>query len=1039
MKFYKINENNKEEIATLVTTSTFDSHTITFSRAANCMDNNVITQTTDWECFKKIAICEQYQTVQQKANVPAFFPVSFIPNAPKKTHEYAIDRYFLTLDFDKPGFDFNDLYPIIKDYVWIAHESYNAFVPEKGNCQRLKVWIPLSSPVPITYWGDSTTWTNGWMRVAIIEWTNSIGLVGSLQPDSSAHTFAQYQASPALNPKSTQLEQDGKHYAKVYVNDDSGTALLDPYKTWPKPLQQTAPAMALNPSTSNDQEEEADQAVPTELTPVELQFVQRCKLDKTIVQEVIDLLCSYDWLTKSSYQSQGLDEKGKHDPRFTLVNMCCALQLIGVTKNQWRQVHKHMTSKLGRSTNSADQVWTAEYNRQNKLLISINNNKIMKLHHKQHFGLTRTPINYAQYRQERIDAEYVEDTKAIEYLSPTDLSSDKKVTVVIGDTGIGKTSAVKNIRHANARIAVPTKLIKQQQQDNQIQTYDSAHKIDFDFTMPEWFVLDEVHNLPTMGFRSEALIKCYDNIKDEASKYKKVILLSATLDTAMAQMIARINSDISESDDIEVIKRTKLNGPKKTYRVVERSCDAWKYNDVLIQTICDQVKLGKLVYVVNDNGKINAEIGKALDTIGIDTMCVSRENIDNVADLPTIECDALTEFIESDKFKMKDHNLKCILTTRIGCEGVNVCDDVDAVSVIAVGDLDPTYIRQSSGRFRNAKNIDVLHIQQHIRKTPDIDAWINKRKLEISTRKTSVQYWCATNPKPSYADWVKFAGNGIKLESEWQRAFVEDGMWFDKTTNRVREVPEIAEIVMQAAIDKAKFYADPKCQEIYMAEAGFDVQEGIIVDYVEEQLIKALSKASEDVKAYAKKSEADKRAKCKDILDKYLKVHSHIKPSHYNSLAKKLGMDEGVIMAVDNMVSDLEEKLKWIANAAVHGWTSDEVKWKYVSDSSEVVKAVATHYPVGTWFAPSDLGGLVEFILKAQIDRMSKFGYTDISTRLSATTSIWYDKLEKIDVNTGSVTKPLGWSNWLIRNGFVNLEKSRKRGGGKQVEGYVVV
>ena len=466
--------------------------------------------------------------------------------------------------------------------------------------------------------------------------------------------------------------------------------------------------------------------------------------------------------------------------------------------------------------------------------------------------------------------------------------------------------------------------------------------------MPEWFVLDEVHNLPTMGFRAEALIKSYDNIKDNAFKYAKVILLSATLDAAMAQMIASINSDIIDASDIEVIKRTKLNGPIKTYQVVERNCDAWNYNHILMQMIMDQVISGRLVYVVHDNGKSNAAIAAALDSKGVNTMCVSRENITKILELPTNKRDALTDFIESDKFKMKSHNLNCIITTRIGCEGVNVCDVVDSVSVIVVGDLDPTYIRQSSGRFRNAKNIDVMHLQQNIRKNPDIAGWINKRKLEIATRKTSVQYWCANNVKPSYADWVKFAGNGIKLESDWQKAFVEDGIWFDKTSNSVREVPEIAEITMKAAVDKAKFYADPKCQEIYMAEAGFQIIDGLVVDFVDDEYIAAIGDAQDEVKAFAKQSEADKRVKFKDILDKYISMHFDIKPHHYKNLSKQLGMDDSVMMAIDNMISDISDKVSWLIDAAVYGWTSSEVKWKYVSDSSEVVKAVSAQYPVGT-------------------------------------------------------------------------------------------
>lgn len=980
---------------------------------------------------KEDPIIDPKTNTQNKDWQWGMIPVHFKDPNIGKTNANAYNRKVLNLDFDEmKDKTWADIALLLSPYQYFAWTTFNDGMPGKGRRYRISMMLEDTFPTNSDWdiYADS-----------IVQWIKSNGF--QLDKNGSV-TYCQLAILPAINDLIGTITfhwNEGVNTKKLSVIND--IPFVD---TVTKAVK--APTSSANNSDDADTpDDDSDQVEPAELTPIELIFLNKCKTDKSIAQDIVNIILSHPWLTKSSYQSQGLDANGKHYKPFTLCNMCCALQLIGCDKQQWRTVYRHMTSNLGRTpSNDAEQVWTKQYNRTDRKIWSINNLKFMNLQHKQKFGLSPLSINKIEYRNERKQAEYVADSKAVDYLSPDDLKSDKKVTVVIGDTGIGKTTAVSALStDYNVRIAVPTKLIRDQQGKHEIQTYDSALNINFDdATKPEWFVLDEVHNLPSMSYRTDALVKCYDNIKDDASKYNKVILLSATLDAAMAQMLASINSDIIDSSDIEVIKRIKLNGPIKTYRVVERAHSGYQYNHILIQLIAEENAKGKLVYVVHDNGAMNKQVAKALTDMGIRTMSVSRDEINALSnadskDNPTRA--ELLQFVTTKDFVMKDHGLDCIIGTRICCEGVNVCDVVDSVSVIVVGDLDPTYIRQSSGRFRNAKGIDVLHLQQAINRIPDIASYIRKRELEIDTRKATMQYWLSTNPIPTVQDWGRFVGNGLKVESKHEQACLEDGWYFDKKSqNPVRYIEELPKIVLNAFIDKAKFYADVECQEIYMEEAGFIIDSGLIVNHINPAYEIAMDDAKEEVKAIGKQSEVDKRVKYQKFMDSYFSKFSDIQCGNIDSMAKFLGVDSSVIYAVDGLCRTNDEKTKWVIDACINKWTASEVKWKYVSDSSEVVKAVSAQYPVGTWFAPADLGNVAEFVLKAQIKRMDEFGYTDISTRLSATTSIWADKLDKIDINTGSVTSPKGWNQWLKKNGFVNLEKSRKQFDGKRIEGYAV-
>jgi hypothetical protein len=1057
---YILTEYNKTQIKNDIAPSPHDGTIISFAEGKNGYDSFPITYSMQWADIKKRVI--------DKNTIPGMHGCTFKPNATSKTHDQAIDRYWLMLDFDTSGCDPVYIMDKIKQYVYMGWTSFSSNAPSKNggmNQHRLKFAVPIKTPVPLADWGDDDNAPDGWMRDALNGVVEELGFIGVNRWDQTARTFAHIQYMPGFNRDTAYTNERGNPQIDIWINDDVGTSFIDLYALCPKPI--TAPAKVQKPATSSQTSGQATGVASTPLgvpagaaeglSDMDKAFIAKCKLSATMRQEVVDMVLATPWLTRSSYGT-GLDAYGNEDKTLTLTSMCCAIQLIGSNTKQWGDIYNHMTSGLTVSaSNTAAQTWGKQWNRKNKLIISLTNNKIMQLHHKKQFGYTTNTIDYAAYTAERIAAETVPDTKAVVYLDENDLTSSAKVTVVIWDTGIGKTTALKKLQKsgkANVRTAVPTQIVRDQQSDDSIQTYDSVHKIIFeDDSKPEVFALDEAHNLPTMGFRAAAEIKTYDHIQDKAMRYSKIILLSATLDVAMARMIAKINSGVIDDADIEIIKRTKLNGPKKYYRVVEKANPKYDYTQILTQQIVDELHKGRLVYVVNDSGKINEKVSEALREMKVDTMVVSRDAINNNKNTKyTKFCRNLHDFVTTDDFKMipsvdiddegemRESSVDVIITTRIGCEGVNVCDEVDAVSIICVGDLDPTYIRQSSGRFRKAKSIDVIHLQSNIRKTPDIDGYIAKRRYEMAARLEGVKLWMASNPDPTYADWLRFASSGLKTESAWAQAHIEDGIWFDKESCSVREVSQLAELTLQATIDKAKFYADPRCQEIYMECAGFIIEAMQLVDYVDIDVIEALDKVKEEIQSNNKKTKDEKIAEWTAGLNKVFEElnGAPLTGLAIKKLAKLLLVDPSIIAKVNNLVEP-DERVKWMVDSAINGWHCDEIAWRYVSDTSDIVRVIGLKYPSGKFLTAIECGEVAQDVLTEQIKRMHAYGITDIQTRLAASTSIWASCADKVDFSTGTVLNKKGFSQWISRNGFLNLEKSKTRIGGKQVMGHEVI
>ena len=921
---------------------------------------------------------------------------------------------------------FNNLLANYKYIAWTTASHLH-----NGNGARLRIALFLEKPHdPIDFEDYSESVTN---------WINESAIGDEYWLDKSCTVVSQAAIPPLYNQHVGTID--------IWTNIGPGTTCFDLTSLTPIAAPPKAPKAPTGSQTTVQATGVASTPLGSPagaaegLSAMDKRFIAECKTNPVWRQEIVDMVLKTTWLTHSSYQSRGTDQNGNHDPTLTLSSMCCAIQLIGCAQTQWDDIYKHMTSGLTVPTsNTAAETWKKQWNREDKLIISIK--KLMNLHHKKKFGLLAEPLDYAAYRAERIEAETVTDTKEVEYLSVEDLTSPAKVTIVIGDTGIGKTTAVKGITSANVRIAVPTQLIRDQQSDESIQTYDSVHKIKFeDDTKPEWFVLDEAHNLPSMSFRAAAEIKLYDHIRDMGMQYSKVIILSATLDTAMAMRISLINSGVMGMDDIEIIKRTKLNGPKKYYRVVEKETDGYKYTQILLQQVLDEIAKNRLVYVVNDNGAANEAVASALNKMAIPTMSVSRTRITNNKATEFTDFDRnLHDFVTTDDFEMGAHGLKVIITTQLGCEGVNVCDEVDAVSLIVVGDLNPTHIRQSSGRFRRAKVIDMVHIQSDKRKKVDTEKYIAARKLAFDNRLSASKYWLATNPEPTYKEWLKHASSSVKAESEWAKAYIEDGVWFDKEKLELRDVRELAEITLQADVDKAKFYNDQVCQEIYMECAGFIIGERVSGDYICDQVIYIMDEVGEALSEERKSTKAAKISKFTEGLTKMFdKLDGKpIPPSAYAGIAKLLGVDTSIVIKIDNLVRQ-DEKTKWMVDAAVNCWNCDEIAWRYVSDSSDIVRAIGKKYPAGEFLTPIDCGEVAQDILHEQIKRMGAMGVTDIAARLSAKSSIWDSCRKKIDFASGKVIDKKGFSQWLGRNGFLNLEKHKPRVKGKQVEGYLVV
>lgn len=991
----------------------------------------------DWRAAKETIIGYAGIVQGDKADIDAIFYCRFADNAPDKSYEYVIDRTTITLDFDAPGFDAGAAMQILIDrnICFAAYTTHSSGKPGKGT--RMRIVIPTAETYKIDDWGtaDREDGINCYRNLPI--YFKSIGFVDALAVDPSAYNISQYQAAPAINPE--------VGYVNVWINDDDDTNLfsiaqaVESIPVDKRHVAKTRRAPTIDP-ISQPATEVAAGAESDTLSDLDRRLIVRCKIDPALRQAIVDMVLSTSWLTRSTYQSTGLDEHGANDKRLTLASMCCALQAIDCTLAQWRLVYKHMISSAGRYDQTADEIWRKQWSRPNKLILSIAHPQIMKLHHKKLFGYIADVTDYDAYRAERMAAETIPDTKSVQYLDPADLTSDAAVTVIIGDTGIGKTTAVRelaDIASADVVIAVPTQLIRDQQDHESIQTYDSVHKIKGGEAEKKIAAIDEIHNLPRMSYRANATVKTYNRIVDNALEYDKIILMSATLDAATAQMIGNMNC---RGGKVEIIKRTKTNAPIKYYKVRE-------YNIRVDQTaaiataIMDELAMKRKVYVINDNGRINDEIGELLEQMDVKAMIVSRDRINKnkTTEVTTFD-NALYDFTTTSDFEMGNHNLDVIVSTRIACEGVNVCDDLDDVAVIVTGDLDPTYIRQTAGRFRCAKKVFVNHLQmQSPNKQPDIQAYVDLQRVNIATAIANASHWAINHPAANKTDWARYGSTGIKIETNYKQSWLERGVYFDEDKNQICDVRPIAELILHAEVDKAKFYRDIKCQEIYMNCAGFVIAGNDEITPASD-LIALAEEVKTETKDQCKRSTAEKA----DIFGRYLdrlfaKIgDAPIKGGNIDKVATKLMIDRSVVIKINNLVKS-DERKKWLINAALEDWSCHEIEWQYASDTSEIVREIKGLYPADTFLRPIDCGDVAEAILKSQMRRLVDYGVTDIAHRLRDKGSVWDGYGDKIDVATGTITDKARWASWVSSNGFLGLEKKKRKIDGKAVDGYIVV
>jgi hypothetical protein len=286
-----------------------------------------------------------------------------------------------------------------------------------------------------------------------------------------------------------------------------------------------------------------------------------------------------------------------------------------------------------------------------------------------------------------------------------------------GPTGCGKTYVHTSSEDIIERsiLVVPFKSIVGQQvgtnksyNDTNITTYDQSTRY-ANNRKPSIISVDEAHDLGMITYRANASWQMHDLLSrgKEGNHTGKYNILSATMYASEHKLLAKAMG----CNHPELFK---LDIPKRNidYQVVLLKPKFKSHidpDDIIMELITESVAQNKLVYVVRDNGKYNKNIRDLLSQQGIKVVDITS-SWERDHGSGTYSKQVANDFINTSDFKYSNHNLQVILTTRYGCEGVNITDEVDNAVVIVCGDLPESYVKQSQGRFRNAKSVHLYHI-----------------------------------------------------------------------------------------------------------------------------------------------------------------------------------------------------------------------------------------------------------------------------------------------------------------------------------------
>ena len=143
---------------------------------------------------------------ENKDKSGAVFPSSILPNRSDKTFADFDARHWITLDYDDGTIDPMDLLSKLSGFSYVAHTSFTSMGKHKKtdtqNGLKLKIWVPLAIPIPLSIWGDVSVnkLTTGRSTSDPVEQIKLyLDQLLGYDNDASSFTSVQLQNRPAIN------------------------------------------------------------------------------------------------------------------------------------------------------------------------------------------------------------------------------------------------------------------------------------------------------------------------------------------------------------------------------------------------------------------------------------------------------------------------------------------------------------------------------------------------------------------------------------------------------------------------------------------------------------------------------------------------------------------------------------------------------------------------------------------------------------------------------------------------------------------------
>lgn len=938
-------------------------------------------------------------------------PVQFPNNDCAKSNENAKDRQVLCLDFDAMGDKtWSDIANLLTPFQYFAWTTFSHQLPGKGRRYRIVMLLEENFP----------TWTDWKLYEASIqEWIVSNGF--TLDKNGSL-TYCQLAFLPSIN--------DEVGTITFFWNDDSSTRKLSIVNDIPLISAPTAPAKAVKASTAKTPKAQATgvakQAEDAPTSPLAATLAARAQMDPQYRADLLALILGKKWIWWSTY-SEGKNENGETDGSFSLCSLACAARECGMSIRDYEKIYKHAAS---RATESVDKCWNAQDDRAGKSAWSFV--ALMTQQEREQFGLVSPAPAGVITLDDYIDAREAANTGYDVILEQQYITFDDvkhivaDVIAIHAPMGSGKTKMWKDIVETDGVdviVAVPTKIICGQQNDSRVVTYDRAWAAlmelisKSDGTRKIYVVIDEIHNIYQTEYRPDANNNLYNLIKNVDGLPYTVVIQSGTTDIDAFRAIASINGGI-----LTTVKLVKDSPTKVDYQVVSKEYESDATYNQIIASVIGKQGLSNVLVIRQDCDE-NEKLALMLSDAGVNSISADKAIVSEaVPGTPEYA------FVHDVDFEMANHNLHAIVSTSIAVEGVNIQDDIMDALVIVVGAIDPSYIVQASGRFRKAKNIKLIHIPLGAARSSDLDAYESKRRIEIKQRADqyiTLQTGLAKAGKLLSQDvWMRYwREKGLEAGKE-EQALLKDGIIWTRAMTKPTICPEKAELYLMNEINRLKFYTTLKHQYAYMHANGFDISSRSIIGEmdIDECVIDALAKAGAAI-ANSKKHRVEKKAKA---MRDWLGDNRMESNMFATELQLHFGLPKNIVDAIYWSDLDMGDKQAEYISAYSDGLSYEEVRIRVTTDLRAIRKAIKAKYPIDAIIRSNEIAEIVESVMQWQADKCDKSGM-DRKTMFERSSSIWCDRLDKIDYMACKITGSTNWcNNFLKKYDFIELVDTGK-------------